>query len=624
VTPDLTRLTAVPEKGDAFSDDLFFRECFADVEEILGADAMRILGSLAVLTLKPDAVVGRRMTAILDYAVRHGFVPIATVPFHLTRHSMREIWRYDWHVYTVDRLAFSTLWYTSTDVLLFAFRDDDPAPGLPASMRLAEMKGAALAEKRTPDQLRSVLRPPNRILNFVHICDEPADIVRELGIFFDRAERRSFLAAIAANWDADRYGEASQAIAALEARYPAHDLDLESSLRRVEQRSEAGAARVRDVLGSGGTMSWNEVSSALGAENVDRWDLITIATHVIEYERDVESILPGPSAARWMPPSSRMLDHVVSDARAWTPDAVPPARWMLHLTGEQRVEIESMAAAMRKAPLPLLLRHPDQFALDACRALMAEVKKRLLSGPGMVIVDRLPLDDLSPEEATAVYWILGHFLATPVATKWDGTMLYDVTDTGRTYGFGVRGSATSVALSFHTDNAFGIALPDYVGLLCLQPASHGGVSRFCSLYVVHNEMLREYPRLLQRLYEPMIYDRQAEHAPDAENVLRVPLFSYDGQRLSARLTPNLVRRGYELAGREMDQTLSEALDCLESIVGRDELSIELTLDRGQMQFTENRGYAHARSAFTDAPDAARKRHLVRCWYRERGGPAYDG
>ena len=28
-----------------------------------------------------------------------------------------------------------------------------------------------------------------------------------------------------------------------------------------------------------------------------------------------------------------------------------------------------------------------------------------------------------------------------VAQKWDGTMVYDVTDTGKKFGYGVRGSA---------------------------------------------------------------------------------------------------------------------------------------------------------------------------------------
>ena len=83
-------------------------------------------------------------------------------------------------------------------------------------------------------------------------------------------------------------------------------------------------------------------------------------------------------------------------------------------------------------------------------------------------------------------------------------------------------SWTNVELSFHTDNAFGVAPPDYVGLLCLMPAREGRICRFCSLYTVHNEMLRRHPRQLARLYRPFYYDRQAEHASGDPKVSWVP------------------------------------------------------------------------------------------------------
>ena len=52
-------------------------------------------------------------------------------------------------------------------------------------MKLWRMKGAALAERRTPEHLRTALRMHNRMLGFVHTPDEPADAVRELAILLD-------------------------------------------------------------------------------------------------------------------------------------------------------------------------------------------------------------------------------------------------------------------------------------------------------------------------------------------------------------------------------------------------------------------------------------------------------
>lgn len=320
----------------------------------------------------------------------------------------------------------------------------------------------------------------------------------------------------------------------------------------------------------------------------------------------------------------KMLEHLVEGPRVWVRETVHPSQWTVELTPPAVDEIFSMLKSLHQSPLPLLLLHPDQFKLAACRDAMARVKQLLMREMGLAVLDRLPMEEINAEEATAVFWVIGYLLSTPVATKWNGTMLYPVIDTGQSFGYGVRGSATSVELSFHTDNAFGVVLPDYVGLLCINPSLTGGVSRFCSLYTVHNEMLRHHPLLLRRLYEPSYYDRQAEHAPGAPKVLCAPMFRYDGDCLYARLAPNLIRRGYEMVDIQMDDALIEALECLEGILSYEALWIEFRFQRGQIQYLHNHWCAHFRSAFTDSDDPARKRHLVRVWYREQGGRAYDG
>ena len=77
---------------------------------------------------------------------------------------------------------------------------------------------------------------------------------------------------------------------------------------------------------------------------------------------------------------------------------------------------------------------------------MAETKAILDEGIGVALVDRLPMDRLTAEQATAAHWVLGQMVGMPVAQKWDGTMIYDVTDTGRRAAYGVRGSWTNLEL----------------------------------------------------------------------------------------------------------------------------------------------------------------------------------
>src|SRR5262249_36312458 len=138
-----------------------------------------------------------------------------------------------WHVYPVDRLAFKKIWYSACDVLMFLLRDLRPNV-VPVSVRLSHMKGHTIAERRRADDLRSVMRPPNRILNFVHVAEEPVDVVREIGIFTDGADRKRLLQAIRNNYASDHRQETKDAIARLESGIPAHDLDIWLSLKRLE------------------------------------------------------------------------------------------------------------------------------------------------------------------------------------------------------------------------------------------------------------------------------------------------------------------------------------------------------------------------------------------------------
>jgi len=319
-----------------------------------------------------------------------------------------------------------------------------------------------------------------------------------------------------------------------------------------------------------------------------------------------------------------MLEKPITDARAWTRDTVNPQDCIIPLGKAELEEISTMAEVIEAEPLPIILRHPDQFEIPALRAAMAMAKRQVDEGIGVAVLDRLPMDDLAKDTAVAISWVLGHLMGRPVAQKWDGTMLYDVTDTGAKFGYGVRGSYTNVELVFHTDNASGAAMPSYVGLLCHYPAVEGGLSRFCSLYTVHNRMLERYSDELDRLYRPLPWDRQAEHSQGGDKISRAPMFNWDGERLKVRANTNLNEKGYQVAGEEMDGETRAAIDAVIDISNADELWFELPVERGQMQFLNNAEVAHYRSDFIDHDDPAFKRHLVRTWHRDWGRQTFDG
>jgi alpha-ketoglutarate-dependent taurine dioxygenase len=321
----------------------------------------------------------------------------------------------------------------------------------------------------------------------------------------------------------------------------------------------------------------------------------------------------------------RILDRSISGSIAWKADTLLPDDGSLRIDPACLDELRSAATLLRANPLPLEALTPDDFALPACRALMTRTKTALDEGVGFAILDRLPLDELDTEEARALYWLLLSMLGPIVAQKWDGLMIYDVTDTGRESapGRGVRGSKTNAGQGYHTDNSYNLP-PSYVSLLCLNPAKEGGVSGLVSFYAVHNILLERYPDLLPRLYRPFYFDRHREHASNDNPVSYKPAFTYDGRTLSVSLSTNQIRSGYKMMGETMDDETAAAVDALDRVLEEPGLGKSFVFERGQIQIANNRTLGHRRTAFTDWPDEERKRHLVRIWVRNQGRRFYAG
>jgi alpha-ketoglutarate-dependent taurine dioxygenase len=320
--------------------------------------------------------------------------------------------------------------------------------------------------------------------------------------------------------------------------------------------------------------------------------------------------------------STPMLTDDLPAPRAWRRDELGPRDWIVRLSAACVAELDGVVTGLHRDPRPTLLLRPEEFSLSACAGAMRRVREQLRSGIGLAVLDRVPVERYSLDENRALMWLLGSLLGRVVPTKWDGTMLYDVKDTGRALEYGVRVSLTNLDLRFHTDAAWTDWPPEQVGLYCINRAQEGGVSRFVSLATVHNELRRRHRDLLPRLYRPYPWDRQAEHAPDDAKIARRPIFRLDGGRWIASYNERLIRNGATLAGEALDAEGAEALAAMDAVVNSPALWVEFVVERGQVQFISNRQFAHSRTEFVDAPDPARKRHLIRLWTREEGRRAF--
>ena len=288
-------------------------------------------------------------------------------------------------------------------------------------------------------------------------------------------------------------------------------------------------------------------------------------------------------------------------------------------------EMRAVAQELTAHPLPTEALTTADYEMPKTYAAMRNLRETLVDGVGFGIIERIPVEDMTAAAATQIYWLMMSALGRPVAQKWDGTMVYDVLDTGRTPapGNGVRSSKSNRGQGYHTDNAFNTP-PEFVGLFCIRPALKGGLSGLISMDSVYNQMLARFPNQVERLFEPFIFDRQREHAPDDELINKRPMFTRDGDVLEVCLSTDLVRQAHAMSETPLDETTNDTLAALDAVMEDDTLGKTFAFEAGQIQVLNNRRLGHRRTAFQDWPEAQRRRHLVRIWLRDEGRRSYHG
>jgi alpha-ketoglutarate-dependent taurine dioxygenase len=100
-------------------------------------------------------------------------------------------------------------------------------------------------------------------------------------------------------------------------------------------------------------------------------------------------------------------------------------------------------------------------------------------------------------------------------------------------------------------------------------------------------------------------------------VSRQPVFEFEGGTLASRYYEDYVRNGSKLAGEELDDEGAQALEAMREIVDDPANWVEFRIEKGQLQYLNNRQFAHSRTAFMDA-GPGQGRHMLRLWNRDEG------
>ena len=311
---------------------------------------------------------------------------------------------------------------------------------------------------------------------------------------------------------------------------------------------------------------------------------------------------------------TQVLEQHIDDERAWTPALMGQDRpWSFRLDERFWDLLDPIIQELRRNPRPATQVRLDEAQSQSGKEVLADVVEILDAGCGFVLLDGIPLDRYSHQEAALIYWLMGQMIGRPFEQNVKGTLLYDVRDVGADYTQGARFSVTNSGTPFHTDGAFNSEPADYVGLLCLRPAKSGGKSQMLSAYSLHNRLIDRSPELLEVLYGGFHFDRRGEFEEGESPTSEHPIFDWDGTELTMRYLSYYISGGHRETGQALSEAQQEALQAVEDILEQDDLFVEFTVRPGQMLLCNNRWILHSRSGYEDHNDPDLRRHYLRLW-----------
>ena len=274
------------------------------------------------------------------------------------------------------------------------------------------------------------------------------------------------------------------------------------------------------------------------------------------------------------------------------------------LTGAQLAAFAGMIAKTRHLkPQAVTTRECDHPEI---RALAASLNQTIRQGRGAVLLSGLTRDTHSEEDMERIYWAIGVNLGEPAVQSMLGDRL----------GHVMHVKDDPVARGYRSNEELGPHTDSYriVGLMCLQRAETGGMSRIVSSLAIHNEILATRPDLLEPLYEGYYFAiAEAQFSDKPVTDFKIPVFCCIDGVVSCGYVRPFMERAAQLRGEALPPRLQEALDYFDEIAERDDMRVEFMLEPGEMLLWHNFQMLHARRAYVDSP--ARTRHLLRLWLR---------
>jgi hypothetical protein len=248
----------------------------------------------------------------------------------------------------------------------------------------------------------------------------------------------------------------------------------------------------------------------------------------------------------------------------------------------------------------------EDFPLPSLRATLQGILDELRSGRGFAVLSGFPTDEYEIDDLEKLYWGLCTHLGTGVTQNSEAGLIHCITDGKLRPQNGARQLGKPRLVGLHVD------LADCVTFFCVRQAPDDPPSLVASSMRVYNEILRQHPEYLPRLYEGFIWNR-IETYPDEPpfSNFKVPAYSTAGGMVTCRFHPGWIRGGMKKAEREFTSEESEIFDFIAETAAAN--SFAFPLHKGDIAFFNNYTVFHGRAGHEPIEEEDQKRVLLRIW-----------
>ncbi len=306
---------------------------------------------------------------------------------------------------------------------------------------------------------------------------------------------------------------------------------------------------------------------------------------------------------------TNILDCPYDSLAAWKgPELINSSDWIYRLTAEDNAELNEALEQVKSKGLKLKNVSKNDFPLPCLGEKLTNILNELENGRGFKLIRGLPVEKLSVEDSTIIYWGIGAYFGNVVSQNMMGDLLGHVKAVGSDWdqNFNLRGYQTPVHLPYHCDKS------DVVGLLCLQISKAGGTSSIASSISIHNEILKKRPDLLEELYKPFYVDHRGEEFEGEDPYYISQVFTIHKGRFFARFGQKYVESAQRFPDvPRLTETQIEAMNMFSSLALSNEIRLDMDFERGDMQFLNNHFIVHSRTEYQDYDEEERRRHLIR-------------